>query len=108
MRAVETAVVETLPIRELIRIKRGPLCEACNFNPWTELHHCLVHDSKRLHAAVTVEENLMAVCRFCHPYMNGHEARVNFARKQLERGYKIAEWYQNLPLKRHEYWLLAL
>lgn len=95
-------------LRAVILNKRGPLCEHCNLQPWQELHHCLIHDSKRLHTAVTVEENLMAVCRSCHPLCNSHEVRVQFARKQIERGYDIKTWYRSLPLKIKEHWLLEL
>lgn len=95
-------------MRELILKERGPLCEHCGFNPWTELHHCLVHDSVRLHKLVTVPVNLMAVCRQCHPYLNGHESRKQFAEKQLNRGYNVGEWYRNLPLKHYEHWLYSL
>jgi hypothetical protein len=100
--------LETIPIRERILKKRGPLCEYCRVMPWQELHHCLVHDSKRYHTAVTVPENLMAVCRSCHPLCNGHEVRITFAQNQLKRGYDIGKWYRSLGLKSPEYWLLSL
>jgi ribosomal protein L32 len=97
-----------LEIREFILKERGMLCECCGTRQWTELHHCLVHDSKRLHKQVTVPENLMAVCRNCHPYLNGHEVRKRFAMKQLERGYDIALWYNNLNMKIKEAWILNI
>ena len=100
--------METIPIRERILKQRGPLCEYCKIMPWTELHHCLVHDSKRYHTAVTVPENLMAVCRYCHPLCNGHDVRVQFAHNQIKRGYNIGEWYRNLPIKIKERWLYEL
>jgi hypothetical protein len=95
-------------MRELLLKERGPLCEHCGIRRWTDLHHCLVHDSKRLHVLVTVLVNLMCVCRKCHPYLNGHEVRVKFARLQIERGYDVVKWYQGLNLKSTEQWVLEL
>lgn len=95
-------------VRVSILEKRGALCENCGTRTWTELHHCLVHDSKRLHKQVTVEENLMAVCRRCHSHLNGHEVRVAFAKKQVERGYDICAWYNSLNMKNKESWLRNL
>lgn len=92
---------------ELIK-ERGDLCEHCGIRRWTEAHHCLVHDSKRLHALVTVPVNLMCVCRKCHPYLNGHEIRRAFALRQIERGYDVVKWYQGLNLKSTETWVLGL
>lgn len=98
---------ETFPnLRDTIRQKRGNLCEACGIYPWTELHHCVVHDTKKLHKLVTVEENLMAVCRHCHPYLNGHAVRRLFVDIQRSRGYDIKGWYETLPLKYKEAWLM--
>lgn len=95
-------------IRELILKERGNLCEFCGRRSWTDLHHCIVHDNKRIHKQVTVPENLMAVCRVCHPHLNGHEIRVRFALKQIERGYDIIRWYKTLNLKVQEQWILDL
>lgn len=95
-----------MDLREVIRSKRGDICECCGVYKWTDLHHCIVHDNKRYHKLVTVEENLMAVCRHCHPFLNGHEVRRAFRDVQLSRGYNIKEWYASLPLKYKESWLL--
>lgn len=95
-------------LRESILSKRGSLCECCGVYKWTDLHHVIVHDNKRYHKQVTVEENLMAVCRHCHPHLNGHEVRRIFALKQIERGYDVVKWYKNLGLKVTEDWILRL
>ena len=97
-----------MELREEIRSERGNLCEFCQKRSWSDLHHCIVHDSVRYHKAVTVKENLMAVCRVCHPYLNGHDTRVRFALKQLERGYDIIKWYMDLPIKVREDWIINL
>jgi len=89
-------------------LRNRPICELCDRAPAVELHHCIVHDSKDLHKFVTVEENLMPVCRDCHPYANGIEVRMRFAQNQIERGYDIKSWYAGLPLKFRENWLLNL
>lgn len=95
-------------MRDKIAKDRGLMCEACGVRTWTELHHCLVHDNKKLHKALTCEENLMAVCNSCHSHLNGHEVRYKFALKQIERGYDIKEWYNNLNMKTKESWLLNI
>lgn len=102
---------------ELSELKRvifadRPLCELCNRNRATELHHCLVHDMKRYHKELTVPENLMAVCSYCHTSLsqqaNSYEVRVQFAQEQIRRHYNISKWYRSLPLKYKEQWLLDL
>ena len=96
-------------IREEILRKR-PVCELCWEQPATQLHHCLVHDNKRLHNMVTVPENLMPVCEKCHTSgeqkANGIEVKMAFAKRQVELGYHISMWYWSLPLKFKESWLL--
>lgn len=89
---------------ELLK-ERGPLCEHCGVREWQDCHHVLVHDSKRLHKQVTVPENLMCVCRECHPYLNGHEVRRDFRDRQVNRGYDIRGWYNSLDMKIKEAWL---
>ena len=39
-------------------LRKRPVCEICGVRGATELHHCLVHDSRKYHHLVTVEENL--------------------------------------------------
>lgn len=90
-------------------LRKRPLCENCYERGATQLHHCLVRDSKRYHELVTVEENLMPVCEVCHTSLeqtvNRFEVRVKFAERQVERGYDIAKWYNELPIKVKEHWL---
>lgn len=97
--------------KERILAKR-PLCEVCNHNRATELHHCLVHDSKRYHALVTVPENLMPVCPTCHTGLaaTGFDMakKQEFVRRQLEHGLDVGAWYRGLPLKVKESWLTNL
>ena len=93
-------------------LRQRPICEICGVRAATELHHCLVHDSKRYHRLVTVEENLMPVCSICHTSgqstANSYEIKVKFAKSQIERGYNIRGWYKGLPLKSKENWLLEI
>lgn len=95
-------------LRKTIASKRGLLCEVCCLREWSELHHCLVHDNKRLHKQLTVEENLMAVCRECHPHLNGHEVRKRFLEIQLSRGYDILSWYNALDMNIKECWIVEM
>ncbi len=87
-------------LRETIRNDRGDYCEACGCAPWTELHHCLVHKMKG-HQELDCVENLMAVCKDCHPYCNGWNTRVKFWNSQVEFYglLHMLEWLTNLDLK---------
>lgn len=98
-------------MKSAILLKR-PICELCNIREATQLHHCIVHDSKQYHDLVTVPENLMPVCETCHTSLaqvaNGYEVARNFAERQKQLGYDIAGWYKKLPLKVKENWLLNI
>jgi len=37
--------------------------------------------------------------------LNGHETRMKFALRQIERGYDVKRWYNELGLQTKEYWL---
>lgn len=93
-------------------LRKRPVCELCGHRLATDLHHCIVHDSKRYHDLVTVEENLMPVCSVCHTSLeqnaNGFDVRLKFARTQVAKGYNVSEWYRRLPLKIKEQWILDL
>lgn len=81
-------------------LDRGGYCEACGCQPWTELHHCLVH-KRTGHPELDTIENLMAVCQDCHPYLNGYKIRCTFWKSQVKlygRERMIA-WLANLGLK---------
>lgn len=90
---------------------RRSICEVCGVRKATQLHHCIVHDSKRYHKELTVPENLMPVCEHCHTTTqraNSKAVRVKFAHEQIRRGYDVAGWYKSLPLKSKEAWILEL
>ena len=91
-------------------IGQHPMCWICNKRFATDLHHALVKDAKRHHRVLTVEINMMPVCQVCHVSLeqtaNTHEIKNRFAASQLRRGFDIASWYQSLPLKVKEHWLL--
>ena len=92
-------------------LTRRPICEVCWSRPATQLHHCLVHRMKG-HPELTCEENLQPICERCHTSgeqrANSMENRIAFANIQIERGFKIGEWYRSLPLKVKEHWLEVL
>ena len=99
-------------VREKI-LRTRPTCESCWSRPATQLHHCLVHDSKRFHKLVTVEENLMPVCEECHigpsARVNSLEVKMDFAKRQVEQyNLNVGTWYRFLPLKFKEHWILEL
>lgn len=92
-------------------LSRRPLCEVCYERRATQLHHCLVHDMKRYHTLLTVEENLMPICDMCHVELsqkgNDMATKVDFAyRQKAIYNYDIGKWYRQLPLKVKEHWLL--
>lgn len=106
-------MVESFPeLKERI-LRRRPICEVCFIRRATQLHHCLVHDMKRYHKLLTVEENLMPTCDICHTSIeqsaNQLKIRIEFAYRQInEYGLDVAEWYKALPLKFKEQWILNL
>jgi hypothetical protein len=104
-------MVNLAELKETIFRARGT-CELCGWRRATQLHHCLVHDSKRYHDLITVPENLMPVCEICHTSLaqvaNGYEVKRTFAERQVALGYDIAGWYGRLPLKIKERWLLEI
>ena len=91
---------------------KHPLCFICKKRRATDLHHCFVHDSKRFHDLVTVEENLMEVCDIDHTSLeqtaNSDEVKQAFAEEQKARGIDVGAWYRSLPMKIKEYWLQCL
>ena len=94
-------------------LERRPICEICGVRAATQLHHCLVHDMKKYHDILTVEENLMPICDECHTSgsqrANGIEVRIQFAYRQIRiYGLDVARWYNSLPLKCKERWLVEL
>lgn len=91
-------------------LRKRSVCEICHVRPATQLHHCIVHDSKRYHKELTVPENLMPVCEICHTSLaqtaNSSRIREEFINEQIKRGYDIGKWYRELPLKYKEHWIL--
>jgi len=89
---------------DLLVSKRGNHCEQCYWKAPTDLHHCIVRRSKK-HKEYDVEENLMLLCRTCHSdgYVDSYECAVGFWGRQVERGYKMDEWYSSLNLKSKEF-----
>ncbi len=87
-------------IRRHIERERGPCCEICKTAPWSELHHCVIHDMSRYHKLLSVPENLQAVCKPCHQAeARSRSNREAFIAAQLERGYDLAAWVSGLPFK---------
>jgi hypothetical protein len=87
-----------------LRAKRGHLCEWCHKREGVERHHCLIHDSVRFHEELTVEENLMLACSYCHTgicVLNGFDVRVEFWKRQCERygPDHMLDWLDSLPDK---------
>lgn len=94
----------TIPTIYDLRTERGPLCEYCKERQAEQRHHCLVPDRKRFHEEVTVKENLMAVCAYCHTgicVLDRREVRIWFYDVQCNR-YGVdhmEDWLKSLPAK---------
>ncbi len=87
-------------IRHKIAHERGWACEICHGASWTELHHCIEHDTKEHHEVLSVPINLQAVCKSCHDKRaksKNNRAAVRAA--QEARGYDVAGWLAGLPFK---------
>jgi len=85
-----------------LMIQQDAYCYSCVFPRATlDLHHALIHDQKRYHDILTVEENCVLVCRDCHPFTNGHEFRVKVLLDKVEiLGLdRMRGWWDSLPEK---------
>lgn len=87
-----------------LRRERGPLCEWCRKREAEQRHHMLIHASKRFYDVLTVPENIMQACSYCHTgvcVLNGYDMRVWFWGVQCER-YGVdhmLDWVERLPYK---------
>lgn len=91
-------------VEQLRQIRKTRLCEWCNSRAGVERHHCLIHDAKRYHDVLTVEENLMLACPECHTgtrILNSKMVRAWFWHRQVKRyGLEhMEEWLESLPDK---------
>jgi hypothetical protein len=84
---------------------RGYACENCGApfsfdNPPTR-HHCIEPTQKHKHfldADINIE---LVGWTCCHESgkLDTTEHALEFARRQIERGYDVIGWYESLPLK---------
>ena len=92
-----------ITVMELRRL-RGALCEWCKKRQAEQRHHALVPDLKRFHAELTVKENIMQACAYCHTgicVLDSYEVKRWFWGKQCERygvGHML-DWVDSLPVK---------
>jgi hypothetical protein len=99
-----TPVRGLISVSDLRRIRKTFFCEWCHQRPGEQRHHCLIHDTKRFHLELTVEENLMLVCCYCHTgicVLDGYEVRRWFWELQCKR-YGVdhmLKWVEGLPDK---------
>lgn len=91
--------------------RKSDWCWICGNKRAVEMHHCIVHDSKKMHDKVTIPENLMPVCHECHTVARrglGYNERMAFAIRRMAQGYDVIGWYKSLGLKKPEHWILNL
>jgi hypothetical protein len=87
-----------------LRRERGPLCEWCHKRPAEQRHHALVPDLRRWHEELTVKENIMQACAYCHTgicVLDSYEVRQWFWGVQCKR-YGVdhmTDWVHSLPDK---------
>jgi hypothetical protein len=87
-----------------LRRERGPLCEWCHKREAEQRHHALIPDLKRWHEELTVKENIMQACQYCHTgimVLDTYEVRRWFWQRQCERygvGHMM-DWIESLPAK---------
>jgi hypothetical protein len=87
-----------------LRRERGSLCEWCNKREAEQRHHALVPDLKRFHEELTVKENIMQACGYCHTgtcVLDSYEVKQWFWARQCER-YGVdhmQDWLASLPVK---------
>lgn len=93
-----------ITVEDLQRIRKSYVCEWCRLRRGVERHHCLIHDTKRFHDVLTVEENLMLACPVCHTQegiLNSQHVRAWFWSAQCKRYGEshMLEWLESLPDK---------
>jgi hypothetical protein len=87
-----------------LRRERGPLCEWCHKRPAEQRHHALIPSIKRWYDILTVPENIMQACAYCHTgicVLDGWEVRRWFWGVQCKR-YGVdhmTDWVHSLPDK---------
>lgn len=100
------------PVSYFIQL-RGSFCESCG-RPFTTVnpaqrHHAIEHRQKR-YPELDNDINIEIVCMNCH--MSGkldtQSHAVEFAKRQIARGYNVLEWYDSLPLKTRRFNLKGL
>jgi hypothetical protein len=87
-----------------LRRERGPLCEYCHKREAEQRHHALIPSIKRWYEILTVPENLMQACAYCHTgicVLDSYEVRQWFWGVQCKR-YGVdhmEDWVHSLPDK---------
>jgi len=97
-----------MTLRDQLLKLDGPYCFHCVFHeeypkPPSEIHHCLVHRSKRYMKYLDNVINCCLLCRYCHSSgrINSHEFRVELLHKRIQQlGIDVVrEWWNSLPEK---------
>jgi hypothetical protein len=89
--------------KERLMQERGYICECCNDEPMTELHHCIFHRMKD-HPELDCKENFQGVGERCHHRngkANSYVNKVAFWAAQCERYGEdhMIEWLAGLDIK---------
>jgi hypothetical protein len=87
-----------------LRRERGALCEWCHKRQAEQRHHALIPSLKRWYDILTVPENLMQACAYCHTgicVLDAWEVKRWFWGVQCKR-YGVdhmTDWVESLPDK---------
>ena len=86
--------------------ERGEQCENCGSRVKIEAHHMFfpARRGKKKMPEVDVAENLMLVCKACHPMMKGYDKRCWYWDVQVRRygEERMRAWYDGVPLMHKE------
>lgn len=101
------------PVSYFVQL-RGNFCEYCGrpftYSNWAERHHCLEKRDKRF-PFLDNEINIEIVgheCCHSKGILDTQDHAVEFAKRQIARGYNVLEWYDSLPLKTRRFNLKGL
>ena len=94
-----------IEVKRRVIKERGYKCEHCERAGSVEAHHVFFHRKKGM-KELDVEENMMLVCRECHPFMNGYEKKCWYWDVQAHRYSEehMREWHDSVPLKCKDMW----
>lgn len=97
-------------LKRTLFLLRGNLCESCEIRRATQAAHVFFNRDVRFSEHLDVEENITICCEVCHgfdapndPWYKSVDTpafRTQFMLKQLDRGYDMAGYLDDIPSKK--------